>query len=100
MELGLLDERNAVIVMLLIERMRGDGSRYAPYIQLLPERCEGSSSSGGSGFACKHSNAACYVSSAHCQTTPPVDVAMAWVYFTASAALLAAGRTSLQADLT
>jgi hypothetical protein len=40
------------------------------------------------------------VSSAHCQKTPPVDVAMAWVYLTASAALLAAGRTSLQTDLT
>ncbi|KAF6263984.1 hypothetical protein COO60DRAFT_266676 [Scenedesmus sp. NREL 46B-D3] len=36
MDMGLLDERNAVIVMLLVEKMRGDGSRYAPYIQLLP----------------------------------------------------------------
>jgi hypothetical protein len=39
MDLGLLDERNAVIVMLLVEKMRGQGSRFAPYIQLLPERC-------------------------------------------------------------
>jgi hypothetical protein len=45
LDLGLLDERNAVIVMLLVERMRGRDSRYAPYIQLLPERCEDSSSS-------------------------------------------------------
>ncbi|WIA21903.1 hypothetical protein OEZ85_004272 [Tetradesmus obliquus] len=37
MELGLLDDRSVVIVMLLVEKMRGQGSRYAPYIQLLPE---------------------------------------------------------------
>lgn len=38
MDLGLLDERTAVIVMLMIEKLRGSASRYAPYIQLLPER--------------------------------------------------------------
>lgn len=38
MDLGLLDERNAVIVMLLVEKMRGATSRYAPYIDLLPQQ--------------------------------------------------------------
>jgi hypothetical protein len=52
MELGLLDERNAVIVMLLIEKMRGDGSRYAPYIQLLPERCEAAAAAAAAVGAC------------------------------------------------
>eukprot|EP00878_Enallax_costatus_P026230 GHUV01028121.1.p1 GENE.GHUV01028121.1~~GHUV01028121.1.p1 ORF type:complete len:207 (+),score=42.85 GHUV01028121.1:80-700(+) len=38
MDLGLLDERNAIIVMLMIERLKGPGSTYAPYIQMIPAR--------------------------------------------------------------
>ena len=38
MDLGLVDERAAVVLMLLVEKMRGEGSRYAPWIRLLPTR--------------------------------------------------------------
>lgn len=41
MDLGLADERTAVVLMLLVERMRGGGSRYAPWMRLLPDRCGG-----------------------------------------------------------
>ncbi len=36
-ELGLVDERMAVVLLLLVERMRGEESAYAPWIQLLPK---------------------------------------------------------------
>jgi hypothetical protein len=39
MDLGLVDERAAVVTMLLVERMRGRESRYTPWIRLLPTRC-------------------------------------------------------------
>ena len=38
-ELGLVDERTAVVLLLLVEKMRGEGSAYAPWLHLLPERC-------------------------------------------------------------
>jgi hypothetical protein len=38
LELGLLDERSAVIAMLTVERVRGGDSRYAPWIRMLPDR--------------------------------------------------------------
>jgi hypothetical protein len=37
-ELGLVDERAAVVLLLMVEKMRGEGSTYAPWLQLLPER--------------------------------------------------------------
>ncbi len=37
MDLGLLDERTAVMVALLVQRMRGSCSHYAPWIALLPQ---------------------------------------------------------------
>lgn len=39
LEKRLLDERTAIIVFLLLERLKGERSRYAPYIQALPKRC-------------------------------------------------------------
>jgi hypothetical protein len=38
LELGLIDERSAVVLLLVVERARGEDSPYAPYLQLLPER--------------------------------------------------------------
>ncbi len=38
MQLGVLDERNAVMLALLIERLRGEDSPYAPWLRLLPEQ--------------------------------------------------------------
>lgn len=34
--LGLIDERTSVVLMVMIERARGDDSPYAPWLQLLP----------------------------------------------------------------
>jgi hypothetical protein len=33
---GELDERSAVVLLLLLERARGGASAYAPWLQLLP----------------------------------------------------------------
>lgn len=41
LELGLIDERTAVVVLLLVERARGEDSAYAPWLQLLPARLVG-----------------------------------------------------------
>jgi hypothetical protein len=38
LQLGLIDERTAVVLMLLVEMARGDDSPYAPWLQLLPTR--------------------------------------------------------------
>jgi len=38
-QLGLLDDRSAVVAMLAVERVRGAESRYAPWLRLLPTRC-------------------------------------------------------------
>lgn len=38
LELGLIDERTAVVLLLMVERARGEGSPYAPWLQLLPTR--------------------------------------------------------------
>lgn len=38
LDLGLLDERGVVMLFLLVEKMRGRGSRYAPWLDLLPDR--------------------------------------------------------------
>lgn len=38
LEIGALDERSVVIVMLLVEKLKGQGSRWAPYINLLSEK--------------------------------------------------------------
>lgn len=39
LELGLLDERTAVVLLLLVEKARGEDSPWAPWLQLLPTRC-------------------------------------------------------------
>jgi hypothetical protein len=36
---GVLDERSAVVLLLLLEAGKGDASDYAPWLQLLPTRC-------------------------------------------------------------
>jgi hypothetical protein len=38
MELGLVDERTAVVLMVMVERARGKDSPYAPWLQLLPDK--------------------------------------------------------------
>lgn len=38
LNLGLIDERTAVVLMVMVERARGEGSPYAPWLQLLPNR--------------------------------------------------------------
>jgi len=38
LDVGVIDERNAVVLMLLVEKLRGQASRYAPYINLLSHR--------------------------------------------------------------
>lgn len=38
LQLGLLDERTVVVMFLLIERLKGSRSRYAPWLHLLPTR--------------------------------------------------------------
>lgn len=38
LELGLIDERTAVVLLLLVEQQRGQDSPYAPWLQLLPTR--------------------------------------------------------------
>lgn len=38
LQLGLLDERSVVVAMLTVEKLRGDESRYAPWIRMLPAR--------------------------------------------------------------
>lgn len=39
LQLGLINERTAVVLMLLVEKARGADSPYAPWLQLLPTRC-------------------------------------------------------------
>jgi len=38
LELGLIDERTAVVLLLMVERARGEASPYAPWLKLLPTR--------------------------------------------------------------
>jgi hypothetical protein len=46
LDVGVIDERNVVVLMLLVEKMRGQASRYAPYINLLSHRSCGRSAVG------------------------------------------------------